>query len=111
MRVAIVGSRNFRNFDMVDTFVHSLPSDAVIVSGGAIGVDRCAEYAAVKRGLAVSIHRADWIAYKKRAGFVRNVDIVNDCDRVVAFWDGQSRGTKHTIDLAMKRGKPVEIIR
>ena len=36
---------------------------------------------------------------------------INDCDKVLAFWDGKSRGTKQTLDYAERRGKPVKIIR
>ncbi len=111
MKIAIVGSRDFRNFDMVNTYVNSLPDDTVIVSGGARGVDTCAEIAAKKRGLRTIIHPADWNKHGKKAGFLRNSDIVNDADKVVAFWDGKSRGTKHSIDLANIRGKQLEIIR
>jgi hypothetical protein len=42
---------------------------------------------------------------------MRNQQMVDQCDKVVAFWDGQSRGTKHTVDLATAKGIPVDIIR
>lgn len=111
MKVAIVGSRDFRNFDMVDTFVNQLPVSDVVVSGGARGVDLCAEMAARKRGMKCIIHKAEWARNGRGAGFMRNSLIVNDCDKLVAFWDGESRGTKHSIDLANLRGKSVEVIR
>jgi hypothetical protein len=50
-----------------------------------------------------------WDVYGKSAGYRRNADIVKAADRIVAFWDGKSSGTKHTIKLAKQAGKPVEI--
>lgn len=40
----------------------------------------------------------------------RNVEMVDDCDIVVAFWDGYSYGTAHSIAQAVLLKKPVEII-
>jgi hypothetical protein len=45
------------------------------------------------------------------APLIRNRLIVEECDCLIAFWDGQSRGTKSTLDLAEKLGKPTKIIR
>lgn len=110
-RVAIIGSRDWTDRKAVAWFVDSLPVYTIIVSGGARGVDGFAEIAARARGMRVVIYPADWQKHGKRAGFLRNATIVENCDRVVAFWDGESRGTKSTIDLARKAGKPVEVIR
>ena len=106
MRIAIVGSRNYPALDDVRRYVNSLPADTVIVSGGARGVDITAEEAARKRGLATFIYPADWTKYGKQAGFRRNRQIVEDCDQVVAFWDGKSHGTAHSLRLAVAMGKP-----
>ena len=51
----------------------------------------------------------DWDKYGKSAGFIRNKLIINEADMVVAFWDGKSKGTKNSIDLAINAGKPVDI--
>jgi hypothetical protein len=48
----------------------------------------------------------DWEKLGKSAGFARNADIVKNSDYVVAFWDGQSKGTRHSLELAQKAGKP-----
>lgn len=111
MKIAIVGSREYASPHEVTNFVASLPDDAVVVSGGARGVDTWAEQAARMRGLAVEVHRANWKDYGKRAGFVRNYTIVKSADRVVAFWDGESRGTAHSIRIAREMGKDVLVIR
>lgn len=79
------------------------------MSGGARGVDIIAERAARARDLSTHIIFADWTKHGKSAGYRRNVAIVAVAHRVVAFWDGQSRGTKHTVDIARKAGKPVDV--
>lgn len=109
-RVAIVGSRGFKDLDRVRAYVGFLLPQDTVVSGGARGVDSTAEEEARRRGIKVTIFLPDWKAHGKRAGFLRNQDIVNEADRVVAFWDGTSRGTANTIELARRADKPVEVI-
>ena len=81
----------------------------MIISGGANGADTLAEMFADKFGCPILIIRPDWDAYGKRAGFLRNEEIVNEADVVLAFWDGESKGTKHTINLTKKAGKKLII--
>ena len=110
-RVAIVGSRDFVPGTAVKDFVAKLSgTDVEIVSGGARGVDLIAENSARLFNLPVKVFKADWKAHGKRAGVVRNKEIVDYADEIVAFWDGTSRGTKYTIDFAKEAGKPVMII-
>lgn len=112
-KVAIVGSRNYPHRQQVADYVAGLPPHTIIVSGGARGVDRWAEESAKANGLATQIFPAEWNKngkFDKSAGYRRNADIVTACDRLVAFWDGQSRGTQHSIGLAEKAGKPVLVI-
>lgn len=111
MKVAIVGSRDFPSQQKVIDYVNQLSAHAQIISGGARGVDTWAEQAARKRGLNVTVFPAEWDRHGKVAGFLRNHDIVKYADRVVAFWDGKSRGTQHTMSLAKINGKPLEVIK
>lgn len=108
--VAIVGSRAWPYPQAVIDYVAKLPANTVVVSGGAKGVDTWAEQAARQRGLDVKVFPADWNTYGKSAGFRRNADIVNACDELTSFWDGVSRGTAHSVELARKAGKPVTVI-
>lgn len=113
MNIAIVGSRSFGYLDMVKLHVQRIAAkypDAVIISGGARGVDSAAEVAAKHHGLDTLIFPAEWDKYGKSAGFKRNRDIVEAADVVVGFWDGTSRGTKHSLDLALELGKPVFVL-
>ena len=109
-RIAIVGSVNFPSRHLVAEHVAGLPEGTVIVSGGALGVDTYAAEAAKAHGLGTIIHEADWGTYGRRAGPLRNEQIVADADRVVAFWNGKSRGTLNTIAIAVEAGRPVQII-
>lgn len=109
MKIAIVGSRGYSDLSRVREYVKALPWGSVVVSGGARGVDSAAEQAAKEAGLEVLIFLPDWNKHGKKAGFLRNIDIVNAADKVVAFWDKVSRGTKHSMDLATKAGKTLEV--
>jgi len=108
-RIAIVGSRDYPSLPDVERFVKSLDPSTMIVSGGARGVDRTAERAAKSRGLQTMVFLADWNTYGKRAGYIRNEQIIDNADEVVAFWDGKSPGTADTIRKARAARKPVRI--
>lgn len=110
MNIAIVGSRDYQHLERVRSFVRTLPPNTVVVSGGARGVDTVAEETAKEVGLKTAILRPDWGRFGKVAGFMRNESIVLNSDRVVAFWDGKSKGTRNTISLAQKSGKTLTII-
>lgn len=107
MTIAIVGSRNYPDLGAVRKFVHSLPLSVIVVTGGASGVDSAAEAAARERGIEVRVFRPDWEQFGRSAGIIRNRHIVSVAEMVVVFWDGKSRGTKYTIDLARRLGRRV----
>lgn len=107
MKVAIVGSRNFRSEELVRDFIRDLDPIAVaeVVSGGARGVDTWAAEEARKLKIPVRTFQPDWDKWGKRAGFLRNTEIVEYSDQVFAFWDGLSRGTLDSITKAAKAKK------
>lgn len=115
MKVAIVGSRGWEDYDAIWEYVLALPEGTVVISGGAPGVDEAALRYAQVWGFVTANVRPAWKDrnghYNGRAGFSRNKVIVQLADRVVAFWDGRSRGTADTIRWAKKLGKPLEVIR
>ena len=110
-KVAIVGSRSFTPLSKVREYISQLPLDTIIVSGGAEGVDRQAVGWARVLQMETLVFKPDWDKYGKSAGILRNTQIVDACDRLVAFWDGESKGTKDSIDKARKAGKQVVIIK
>ena len=112
MRVLVCGSRDWTDQEAIVNRIALLPSDAVVVHGGARGADRIAGAAAEILGHEVKVFRADWNKYGKAAGILRNLQMLDTRpDRVIAFWDGVSPGTQHTIEEARRRGIKVEVIR
>lgn len=110
LKLAVVGSRSFDNYSLIEqTLTPLLPF--VLVSGGAKGADSLAERFAQENDLETIIHFPEWKKYRRKAGYLRNTFIVRDCDMLIAFWDGDSKGTKMTIDLARKQGKPCTVIK
>ena len=110
LKLAIVGSRRFPTPNLVSDYVSAQPVGTVIVSGGAPGVDSVAEQTAIACGLDVLIFPADWENLGRKAGPIRNAQIVQAADQVVAFWDGRSRGTLNTVMMAHEMGKTVRVI-
>ena len=110
MRIGIVGSRKANERVKVD-MLRLLPADVTeIVSGGAEGVDTYAAELANTLGIPVRNFLPDYDNYGKKAPLVRNLQIVDYADEILAFWDGRSNGTRHTIAACIQKGKPVRII-
>lgn len=110
MKIAIVGSRDYKDLHKVVQYIESLPSDTEIVSGGARGVDTVAEQTANRVGLKCTVFHADWKRYGKRAGMIRNHTIRQYVDKVVAFHDGKSKGTQNMIDKSILMNVPLIVI-
>lgn len=106
MKVAIVGSRSIA---VTDVGMYISDGDE-IVSGGAIGVDYCAAEYAKKNGLKFTVFLPQYERYGRAAPIVRNKKIVEYADKIVAFWDGSSKGTLSVIKYAEKMGKLCEVI-
>ena len=107
MKLAIIGSRSCPPLD-IEAQLKYIPD--TIISGGAKGADTYAREFAIKHNLKLVEYLPDYDKYPpKIAPLKRNELIVDACDCLLAFWDGTSRGTKYTIDLAVKKGKPVKI--
>lgn len=112
MKIAIVGSREPGNINFAKELEKriNIQSGDTIISGGAKGIDSlAAEYATAHRLALVEI-RPDYAKNGRGATFIRNREIVDNADMVVAFWNGTSKGTKYTIDYANKKGVTTLII-
>lgn len=108
-KVAVVGSRGFRNARLVDQKMSEM-KPSLVISGGADGADHLGETWARRNGVETLIFHPDHKKYK-HAYHHRNRLIAEACDVLVAFWDGRSSGTKYTIGYARRIGKPVIIVR
>jgi hypothetical protein len=107
MTLAVVGSRSFLDYKKLCDELNLLKTNGDfnfnhIVSGGAKGADSLAEKYAKENGIRLTVLKPNWNKYGKKAGILRNIDIVNESQYIIAFWDGISLGTKHSIDYAKK---------
>lgn len=106
MKIAIIGSRSILSAD-----IGAYISDGdEIVSGGAVGIDSCAAEYAKKKGLKLTVFLPEYESYGRAAPIVRNKKIVDYADKILAFWDGKSKGTLSVIKYAEKTGKPLETV-
>jgi len=114
MRVIIAGSRSFTDYSKLKKVCdHILQhmEDIEIVSGGARGADKMGENYAEERGYPIEKFPADWKQYNKQAGYIRNEEMAVYADGLIAFWDGESRGTSHMINLAKKHGLELTVVK
>jgi len=105
MILAILGSRNINNYEIVGKYLNQFTKISKIVSGGAKGVDELAERYAKEHSIPILMHTPEWNIYGKGAGMVRNKKIVDACDALIACWDGQSKGTLGSMNYAKKQKK------
>jgi predicted Rossmann fold nucleotide-binding protein DprA/Smf involved in DNA uptake len=108
MKAAVIGSRTFDSYQFMEQILRFYDI-TLIISGGAKGADACAKQYAHSNGISYREYLPDWDQYGKRAGFLRNRQIVNDAEIVIAFWDSVSKGTKNSVDIANDMGKEVYI--
>ena len=115
MKLAVVGSRGVTDKELIwneiDSYIKEIGEPCgLIISGGARGVDSIAEVWADAHGVQKSIWLADWDKFGKSAGYRRNMDIVAESTHVLAIYDGQSKGTMHSIKLATDKGKQLKVV-
>jgi len=109
MKVIIAGSRHITNPAIPPLSEWKWPVTEV-VCGEARGVDAAGRAWAERHGIPVKSFPADWNRHGRAAGPVRNEQMANYADALVAFWDGESRGTHHMIETMRLRGKKVHVI-
>lgn len=114
MKVAIVGSRSFTDYHFLakclNALFHEPCFDITILSGGAKGADTLGALYANDRKWQLVYYLPDWDKYGKSAGFRRNELMSRAADIVIAFWDGESSGTKHMIQFSRGLGKTTIVI-
>jgi len=117
MRVIIAGSRSINNIALVELAcyraIQKWRRDGIssyiteVVCGEAKGVDLLGKILAAKANIPIKSFPADWEKYGKRAGYIRNEEMANYAEALIAVWDGKSSGTKMMIDIARKKGLKV----
>jgi predicted Rossmann fold nucleotide-binding protein DprA/Smf involved in DNA uptake len=106
----ISGTRTYTDYVAFKKSLQYVNDITHIVSGGANGTDTMAERYAKENGIPITIIRADWKTYGKRAGPLRNREIVGRSEIILAYWDYKSSGTKSTIDISKELGKPCYVV-
>ena len=106
MILAIVGSRSL--CCRLEKFVE-FKNIEKIVTGGSHGIDYSACQFAKKNKIPLNVIRPDYKLYGNIAPIIRNKEIVNSCDELLAIWDGFSKGTKSAIDFAVSLDKKATI--
>ena len=112
MNLLIAGSRTFQDYGILEK--HMTECDAIfhwdqydtVLSGAARGADLLGERWAEANGKLIKRFPALWELYGKKAGMIRNAQMIHEAQAVVVFWDGVSSGAKHTLQLAQKHRLP-----
>ena len=116
MKIAIVGSRSFNDYDLFVGELNKIFSEEdfeidEIVSGEALGTDLMAKKLALNNNIKYIGFPADWNKFGKSAGFIRNQQIVDNSDIIIAFQLNKSKGTQDTINKAKLQNKKVILIK
>ncbi len=117
MRIIVAGGRYFNDYELLkqrlDFFLSFkfITEDIEIVSGKATGADTLGERYARENGYPVKEFYAQWNTHGKRAGYLRNKDMAEYATHCVCFWDGESKGTQHMIQLAKEYNLPIRVIK
>jgi hypothetical protein len=112
MKLAIIGSRTFNDYNLVQEELNAWADQITkVISGGAKGADQLGEQWANSNNIDTQIFKPEWDKYGRAAGVRRNEDIIKNSDVVIAFWDGQSKGTASSISLARKHNKRLRIVK
>lgn len=114
-KIIVAGSRDFDNFNFLaaklSDYTFGMPSFE-IVSGGARGADTLGEEWAKAHNVHYEVFKPDWNPrgyFDRTAGFKRNIQMAEYATDLVAFWDGESRGTRHMIEQARKHNLQVTV--
>lgn len=108
MKVIIAGSRGITDEHLIFNAIKDSGFEITeVVSGGAIGVDKFGEKYANRNDIPLKIFLPDWKKKKASAGIIRNAEMANYADALIAVWDGESRGTKNMIEVAQRKGLKV----
>jgi len=115
-KVIIAGGRDFNDYELlkekcITILSNHAYSQIEIVSGKARGADTLGERFAEERGMRIKEFPANWSRDGSAAGPIRNRQMANYADALIAFHDGRSRGTAHMIQVARDLGLKVRVIK
>ena len=111
MKVIIAGTRTFNDYKLLCNTIKELNINIdEIVCGGAKGADTLGEKYAKENNISIKYFLADWDKYGKRAGPIRNHQMGDYADYLIAFWDKKSKGTLDMINYMQQIGKHGQVI-
>ena len=111
MKVIIAGGRDFNNYDLLTQTMNELNIIiSEVVCGDARGADTLGAVWASANEIPVKHYPANWDTHGRSAGIIRNRQMAEYADFLVAFWDGKSHGTKNMIDTMQQIGKHGRVI-
>jgi hypothetical protein len=114
MKIIIAGSRSFNDYKKlcsVCDYMLQNQNGIEIVSGVAFGADKLGELYAKEHGYQITQFFAEWDKFGKSAGYKRNEEMAKYADALIVFWNGQSKGTEHMINLGKQYGLKIKIHR
>ncbi len=111
-KIAVGGSRTIESYDLVSSVLDNLlvPGD-IVLSGNAPGADRLGERYAQEHGLDYKIIPSEWEKHGLKATMMRNEVLLKAADCIILFWDGESKGSKHMLDIALRAKKLLAEVR
>lgn len=114
INLGIVGSRTYTDRDLMFAWLDRIhielgPFDR-IVTGDSNGPDLLAKQWGNINGIDIKVCYADWTRKGNQASYLRNINIIENSDFIIAFWDGDSKGTAHAIRITRTLNKPLLVI-
>jgi predicted Rossmann fold nucleotide-binding protein DprA/Smf involved in DNA uptake len=111
-KILITGTRKTNNVSFVFEKLNQEVDKTkdIIIHGGAEGIDSIAESWCKQNNVNSIIIRPIYPS-QKIYYLHRNAEMIGMADKVIAFWDGESKGTKFTYQYAQKRGKELKIFK
>ncbi len=111
-KVAVGGSRTINSYELIKSVLDMLLVEGdIVLSGNAPGVDRFGERYAEEAGLEFKIIPSEWDKHGLKATMMRNEVILRSADFAICFWDGESQGTRHMLEIAKRERKLLAEVR
>jgi uncharacterized phage-like protein YoqJ len=108
MKIAVIGSRDIiPDTEKIIRDIQKITDEKpTIISGGAKGVDQQAKKVAEQMKWDYVEYRPNYELYnKKSAPIIRNKMIIDEAEYIIAYWNGESKGTAQAIEYAKKKDK------
>jgi hypothetical protein len=126
MKIAVIGSRGFDDYYLLEKILRE-ENISLLITGCAKGADSLAINYAKENNISILKKEAKWNdlshedaiikthtdgkKYDAKAGIRRNTEIIEEADKVIAFWDGTSKGTLDSLNKAKRLKKQIKIVK